>query len=98
MSAPLPVTAQDSLCDEMIPPLAAWQVIFSVVSTCLSARPTVKLSLRVGSRSDCIDAFMVKFTVSAAKAAADEARLNAAATRSDLIMGLPIPFPQMWLN
>ena len=83
--APLPVTAQDSFWPEMIPAVAPWQVILSVVSTCLSAMPTVKLSLSVSSRRLGIDAFMVKVTVSAAIALTENSITMADAAASVLI-------------
>ena len=91
-SAPLPVTAQDSFCPVMSPAVAPWQVIFSVVSTCLSASPTVKLSFFVASRSDGIEAFMVKFTVSAAMAETEVNTRNAAVAKRDLVRDIINPF------
>jgi hypothetical protein len=67
-------------------------MIFSVVSTCLSARPTVKLSFFVLSRSDGIEAFMVKFTVSAARAEIEVTSMKAAAAKSDLVVDIINPF------
>ena len=86
------MTAQDSFWPVMSPAVAPWQVIFKVVSTCLSARPTVKLSFFVLSRSDGIEAFMVKFTVSAARAETEVNNMKAAAAKRDLVMDIINPF------
>ena len=52
----------------------------------------MKLSLRVASRSDGIEAFMVKFTVSAAKLEAEVSNTYVAAARMDLVMEVISPF------
>jgi hypothetical protein len=50
----------------IIPAVAPWHLILNCVSTCLSARETVKESLDAASRRDGIEAFMLKLSVSAA--------------------------------